>query len=173
MPLIQHLGDRGRSISEFDASLVYKVSSRIARTTQRNPVLKKNKSKQTNKKNQGQAQVRYPYLVLTVSSQGPGSPFSLEFFSNQSSTKELALVVWIRESVSLSAQLPTRSRQRTLTRNNSKSIPSVVIELVSMIQNCIISMTQNNNWITSRSPCEDSVFIILQKLDTMTHETDQ
>jgi hypothetical protein len=29
---------RGRQISEFEASLVYKVSSRTARATQRNPV---------------------------------------------------------------------------------------------------------------------------------------
>jgi hypothetical protein len=41
------LGGRGRWISEFEASLVYKVSSRTARATQRNPV-SKNK-KQTNK----------------------------------------------------------------------------------------------------------------------------
>jgi hypothetical protein len=34
------LGGRGRQISEFEASLVYKVSSRTARATQRNPVLK-------------------------------------------------------------------------------------------------------------------------------------
>ena len=41
------LGDRGRQISEFEASLVYRVSSRTARATQRNPVLKKqNKTKQ-------------------------------------------------------------------------------------------------------------------------------
>jgi hypothetical protein len=39
---------RGRRISEFEASLVYKVSSRIARAIQRNPVSKKQK---TNKKN--------------------------------------------------------------------------------------------------------------------------
>jgi hypothetical protein len=43
------LGGRGRQISEFEASLVYKVSSRIARATQRNPVSKKKKPKQTNK----------------------------------------------------------------------------------------------------------------------------
>jgi hypothetical protein len=42
------LGGRGRRISEFEASLVYKVSSRTARATQRNPVSKK--QKQTNKK---------------------------------------------------------------------------------------------------------------------------
>jgi hypothetical protein len=38
------LGDRGRQISEFEASLVYRVSSRTARAIQRNPVLK-NKTK--------------------------------------------------------------------------------------------------------------------------------
>jgi hypothetical protein len=35
------LGGRGRWISEFEASLVYKVSSRTARDIQRNPVSKK------------------------------------------------------------------------------------------------------------------------------------
>jgi hypothetical protein len=41
------LGGRGRRISEFKASLVYRVSSRTPRATQRNPVLKnKNKTKQ-------------------------------------------------------------------------------------------------------------------------------
>jgi hypothetical protein len=39
------LGGRGRRISEFKASLVYKVSSRTARTIQRNPVSKKQKQK--------------------------------------------------------------------------------------------------------------------------------
>jgi hypothetical protein len=37
------LGGRGRQISEFEASLVYRVSSRTARTAQRNPVSKKKK----------------------------------------------------------------------------------------------------------------------------------
>jgi hypothetical protein len=49
------LGGRGRRISEFKASLVYKVSSRTARATQRNPVSKKT-NKQTNKKQQQQQQ---------------------------------------------------------------------------------------------------------------------
>jgi hypothetical protein len=40
------LGGRGRQISEFEASLVYRVSSRIARTTQRNPVLENQKKKE-------------------------------------------------------------------------------------------------------------------------------
>jgi hypothetical protein len=34
------LGGRGRWIFEFEVSLVYRVSSRTARATQRNPVLK-------------------------------------------------------------------------------------------------------------------------------------
>ena len=38
------MGGRGRRISEFEASLVYRVSSRAARATQKNPVLKKKKS---------------------------------------------------------------------------------------------------------------------------------
>jgi hypothetical protein len=37
------LGGRGRQISEFEASLIYRMSSRTARATQRNPVLKKKK----------------------------------------------------------------------------------------------------------------------------------
>jgi hypothetical protein len=44
------LGGRVRKISEFQASLVYRVSSRTARATQRNPVLKtKTKTKQNKK----------------------------------------------------------------------------------------------------------------------------
>jgi hypothetical protein len=48
------LGGRGRQISEFKTSLVYRVSSRTARATQRNPVSKiktKPKRKQQNKQN--------------------------------------------------------------------------------------------------------------------------
>jgi hypothetical protein len=43
------LGGRGRRISEFEASLVYKVSSRTARAIQRNPVLKKKERKKRKK----------------------------------------------------------------------------------------------------------------------------
>jgi hypothetical protein len=39
----QHLGGRGRQISEYKDSLVYKVSSRTARALQKNPVSKKKK----------------------------------------------------------------------------------------------------------------------------------
>jgi hypothetical protein len=44
------LGGRDRRILEFDGSLIYKVSSRTARTIQRNPVLKKAKKKKKEKK---------------------------------------------------------------------------------------------------------------------------
>jgi hypothetical protein len=43
------LGGRDRQISEFEASLVYKVRSRTARAIQRNPV-SKNKNKKTTEK---------------------------------------------------------------------------------------------------------------------------
>jgi hypothetical protein len=52
--LSQHLGGRGRRISEFKARLVYKVSSRTARATQRNPVSKNKNKKTQNKQNQKQ-----------------------------------------------------------------------------------------------------------------------
>jgi hypothetical protein len=48
---------RGRWISEFEASLVYRVSPRTAKAIQRNPVLKnktkQNKTKQTKTKKKG------------------------------------------------------------------------------------------------------------------------
>jgi hypothetical protein len=44
------LGGRGRQISEFKASPVYKVSSRTARATQGNPVPKRETDRQTDRK---------------------------------------------------------------------------------------------------------------------------
>jgi hypothetical protein len=46
------LGGRGRQISEFEASLVYRVSSKTARAIKRNPVSEKQTNKQTNKQKQ-------------------------------------------------------------------------------------------------------------------------
>jgi hypothetical protein len=43
-------GVKGRQISEFEASLVYRVSFSTARTIHRNPVLKQNKTKQNKTK---------------------------------------------------------------------------------------------------------------------------
>jgi hypothetical protein len=45
----QHLGDRGGQISEFEASLVYRVSSRTARAIE-NPVSKNQKEKKRKRK---------------------------------------------------------------------------------------------------------------------------
>jgi hypothetical protein len=45
----QHSGGRGRQISEFEASLVYRVSSRTARAIQRNPVKQKTKTNKQKK----------------------------------------------------------------------------------------------------------------------------
>jgi hypothetical protein len=47
--VVAYLGGRGRQISEFKASLVYRVSSRTARATQSNPVSKNKKQKQNKK----------------------------------------------------------------------------------------------------------------------------
>jgi hypothetical protein len=44
------LGGRGRRISEFEASMVYRVSSRTARAIQRNPVSEKKKKKRKRKR---------------------------------------------------------------------------------------------------------------------------
>jgi hypothetical protein len=48
VPLIPALRRRGSHISEFEASLVYRVSSGTARDTQRNPVSKKKKERKEN-----------------------------------------------------------------------------------------------------------------------------
>jgi hypothetical protein len=45
------LGGRDRRISEFKASLVYKVSFRTARATQRNPVSEKKNNNNKNNNN--------------------------------------------------------------------------------------------------------------------------
>jgi hypothetical protein len=70
------LGGRGRWISEFEASLVYRVSPRTARATQRNPVFKKNKTnKQTNKTipNHPNKQTKQNQANINKISSNPGS----------------------------------------------------------------------------------------------------
>jgi hypothetical protein len=52
-------GGTGRPISEFEACLVYKVSSRTARAIPRNPV-SKNRKKKKKKKNQNQTKTKQP-----------------------------------------------------------------------------------------------------------------
>jgi hypothetical protein len=87
------LGVRGRYISEFKTSLIYKVSFRTAKAIQRNPVLKNNnkqnktgkkQNKQTNKKTPNQKNfeagrdVSAVKICTACSSRGP------EFNSQQS-----------------------------------------------------------------------------------------
>jgi hypothetical protein len=54
----QHSGGRGRWISEVKASLVYIVSSKTARATQRNPVSKTQPNKKQHNKQKQQNQTR-------------------------------------------------------------------------------------------------------------------
>jgi uncharacterized protein (DUF2252 family) len=54
------LGGRGRWISEFEASLVYRVSSRSAKATQRNPVSKKQNKTKQNKTKQNKTKLYLP-----------------------------------------------------------------------------------------------------------------
>jgi hypothetical protein len=72
------LGGRGRRISEFEASLVYKVSSRTARATQRNPVSKNQKSKQKTKNKTKKWKLAWWLL---------GEILGLAFLSNMSLSK--------------------------------------------------------------------------------------
>jgi hypothetical protein len=62
------LGGRGRRISEFEASLVYRVSSRTAKAAQTNPVLKQKQN--TTKKPQAKpcmlATLRKPRQKLRI-----------------------------------------------------------------------------------------------------------
>jgi Sec-independent protein translocase protein TatA len=67
----KHLGGRGRGrgrwISEFKASLVYRVSSRTARAMQKNPVSKNKNNKQTNKQKPiKQNRSTLPVVLLSV-----------------------------------------------------------------------------------------------------------
>ena len=52
------MGVKSRQISEFEASLVYKVSSRTDRAIQRNPVSRNQKNPKKNKKTNKQKRVR-------------------------------------------------------------------------------------------------------------------
>ena len=71
------MGGRGKRISEFEASLVYKVGSRTAKAIQRNPVSKNKKTKKTKKKKQNQVSgaeemVQQLRALTYCSYRGPG-----------------------------------------------------------------------------------------------------
>jgi hypothetical protein len=76
-PLIPAPGRQRRRISEFEASLVYKVSSRTARATQRKPVLKnKQTNKQTKKKTKPQDLLKLKVTFkITLAPGRHGFPF--------------------------------------------------------------------------------------------------
>jgi hypothetical protein len=60
------LGGKGRRISEFEASLVYKVSSRTARAMQRNPVSGKKKKKKRKRKRKRKRKEIYQWGIRTI-----------------------------------------------------------------------------------------------------------
>jgi hypothetical protein len=84
------LGGRHRRISEFKASLVYKVSSRTARATQRNPVSKtpkkqnKTKTKTKTKLNKG---LERWLRTMSVFAEDPGSVPSTHMVVHNSSSR--------------------------------------------------------------------------------------
>jgi hypothetical protein len=100
------LGSRGRPISELEASLVYRVSSRTARATQRNSVSKKPKAKQTNKqtkkhkKNKNKTNKQTKELLVSVGSLAwscrscPGEWRHHEFFLCDTSLSAPACFLW-------------------------------------------------------------------------------
>jgi hypothetical protein len=67
------LGGRGRWISEFEASLDYRVISRTARATQRNPVSKQNKRKKSNEGELNMSAISQRVRALAVPAEDPGS----------------------------------------------------------------------------------------------------
>jgi hypothetical protein len=78
------LGGRGRQISEFEASLVYRVSSRTAKATQRNPISKNQKRKPKRKKREKRKEKRNVIYF----------PINLQFFEiYQSITYSLYTIV--------------------------------------------------------------------------------
>jgi hypothetical protein len=61
-PLILPLG----RVSEFEASLVYRVSSRTARATQRNPVSRKKKKKEEGRRRRRRREKKEEVVVVAV-----------------------------------------------------------------------------------------------------------
>lgn len=74
MPLIPGLGRQGRKISEFEVSMDYSVSSRIAKTTKRKLLLKNQSTKkpnqiETNKKQQQKVRLGLQAHICNFSTQ--------------------------------------------------------------------------------------------------------
>jgi hypothetical protein len=119
----QHLGGRGMQISEFEASLVYRVSSRTARATQRNPVSKitKTKTKKPNKqKKRGcAADLLGPCVCVE---RGLSSRVGKAWMSDkQTHTQESSCGIWVsfyNSSIRLFMQRTIRKLGDIFTRYN-------------------------------------------------------
>jgi hypothetical protein len=66
------LGGRGRWVSEFEASLVYRVNSRTARATQRNPVSEKEEEKKKGKRKKIDVGGPNPLWLVSYLGKWPG-----------------------------------------------------------------------------------------------------
>jgi hypothetical protein len=78
-PLIPAHGDRGMWISEFLASLVYRVSSRTVKATLRNLVLKnQNQTKNLGVKTSNHYWNKEPIFAISHLSKVIGSPWQIE-----------------------------------------------------------------------------------------------
>ena len=58
------MGGRGRQVSEFEASLVYRANARTARVTQRNPVSKKTKKNKEEEEEEVDQAVALEYYII-------------------------------------------------------------------------------------------------------------
>ena len=59
----QHMGGRGRQISKFEVSQVYRATSRTVKDTQRSPISKQQQQQQQNKaKTEQNTVVRYLWI---------------------------------------------------------------------------------------------------------------
>jgi hypothetical protein len=76
--VVAHLGGRGRWISEFEASLVYRVSSRTARDIQRNPVLNPQKIAEQVRRSKLVSRVHLWYLLQLLPRALPWLPLMIE-----------------------------------------------------------------------------------------------
>jgi hypothetical protein len=64
------LGGRDRRISEFEASLVYRVSSRTAKATQRKPYLKNKQTKEREREEREEKRERAALLISDTDEDG-------------------------------------------------------------------------------------------------------
>jgi hypothetical protein len=85
------LGGRDRWISEFEASLVYRVSSRTAKATQRNPVSKPN---QTKPNKQTKKQQQKPQTKKTKTTNKQNKTKQTKKNKQTKPKKEKSLLVW-------------------------------------------------------------------------------